>query len=465
MINEEWTRLVTTDKPHPAETAFVAGYLGHARDLPDRLAAYLAAHPEDPRAPAVKAIILVTLARAELLPMARESAAEAHKRLMANTFSLRDAAFVEAAQQASLGLWREAIRALDRASFLDPEDALPVKMGHALRFMLGDAAGMLSAVEESLSRMSLSNPHRGFLLGCKAFALEENGHYGRAETAGREGLSLRPDDAWGLHAVSHVHEMTGRVNEGIEWIEGHQETIRGANNFAGHLYWHLALFHLEQDNAAKALALYDAEVRRERTDDFRDIANAASLLMRLELDGHPVGSRWEELADLAEKRMSDRILLFADLHYALALMGAGRKTKALQFARTIRDHRPGPFAQEAVWDAAGQRLGAGLAAFLEGDAQNAFEMLAPLSRPAQCLGGSHAQRDIIEQITVEAGLRAGAEQAVRSRLLTRLSSRGGHNRFAETRLARLLNRRSPGRGVLGLIAALTHGRDPAAHHA
>lgn len=452
-------------KPASAECAFVTAYLGHARDLPDRLAAYLEANPENPRAPAVKAIILVTLARSELLPTARDCAAEAQRRLSAGPLSLADAAFVEAAQQASLGLWRQAIRALDRASFLDPEDALPVKMAHALRFMLGDAQGMLAAIEDSLARMSLTNPHRGFLLGCKAFALEETGHYLRAEQVGREALSLRPDDAWGLHAVSHVHEMTGRVREGIDWIASHDSTIRGANNFAGHLYWHLALFHLEQNNAAEALALYDAEIRREPTDDFRDIANAASLLMRLELEGHAVGNRWEELADKAEARMGDRTLLFADLHYALALMGAGRRGKAIRFARAIRDHRPGPFAQEAAWDLAGQRLGAGLAAFLEGDAGRAFEHLAPLARPAQSIGGSHAQRDILEQITVEAGLRAGADHAVRQRLLARLAGRGGHNRFAETRLARLAQRRKPDRGVLGLISALTLARDPAAHHA
>jgi tetratricopeptide (TPR) repeat protein len=448
-----------------AESRFVTACLGHARDLPDRLADYLAASPDHPRPHAVKAIILVTLARAELLPLARDCAAEAQKRLQAGGFLPGDAAFVEAAQQASLGLWREAIRALDRASLLDPDDALPVKMAHGLRFMLGDARGMLTAIEESLARMGLSNPHRGFLMGCKAFALEETGQYLRAEIAGREALALRPDDAWGLHAVSHVHEMTGRVRDGIDWIEAHAATIRGANNFAGHLYWHLALFHLEQDNAAAALALYDAEIRRERTDDFRDIANAASLLMRLELMGHAVGQRWEELADKAEARMGDRVLLFADLHYALALMGAGRKAKALQFARSIRDHRPVPFAQEAAWITAGQRMGAGLSAFIEGDAAVAFEALAPLAGPARSLGGSHAQRDILEQITIEAGLRAGADQAVQKRLLARLALRGGQNRFAETRLARLTHRQKPGRGVLALLSALTLGRNPAAHHA
>jgi hypothetical protein len=40
------------------------------------------------------------------------------------------------------------------------------------------------------------------------------------------------------------------------------------------------------------LDLYDTEIRAERTDDYRDISNATSLLMRLELDGIEVGDRW-----------------------------------------------------------------------------------------------------------------------------------------------------------------------------
>ena len=75
-----------------------------------------------------------------------------------------------------------------------------------------------------------------------------------------------------------------------------------------------------------ALALYDAEIRAEKTDDYRDISNAASLLSRLELEGVDVGDRWEELAVLAEKRTEDGCLAFADLHYMLALCGGRRDT-------------------------------------------------------------------------------------------------------------------------------------------
>jgi tetratricopeptide (TPR) repeat protein len=448
-----------------ARDAFTTAYLAHAKDVPQRLSAFLAAEPANPRGPAARAILLTTLARAELAEPARIAAEEAAALLAAGQFSLADVAFVEAARHAAFGLWREAIGALELANRLDPSDTLSVKMVHGLRFMLGDAPGMLHSIEASLARLPRDHAHRGFLMGCRAFALEETGRYAEAERTGLRAIELRPDDAWGLHAVSHVHEMTGRIEHGIALIESHEEVVRASNNFGGHLFWHLALFRLERGEIGEAIALYDREIRREKTDDFRDIANAASLLMRIELMGHAVGDRWEELADKAEARIDDRSLLFADMHYALALMGAGRIGKARRLAHSMSTLAPRPLAQEPAWQAAGSAIGRGLEAFIVGDMSNAFSALSSLKRPAQSIGGSHAQRDILEQITIEAGLRAGADGAVRQRLGDRLAARGGHNFFAETKLARLTQKAKPGRGVMSLVAAIAHGRDPAGHHA
>lgn len=444
---------------------FVSAYLGHKQDVARRLADFIAAEPANPRGPAARAILLATLARSELADPSQASASESARLLAEGAFSLADRAFVEAASHASTGLWREAIAALDRATRLDPSDTLSIKMSHALRFMLGDVKGMLGTIEWSLARLPRDHTHRGFLLGCRAFALEENGHYAEAERSGREAIQLRPDDAWGLHAIGHVYEMTGRIDDGIRLIESHESTIRGANNFGGHLFWHLALFRLEQGDIAAALALYDREIRREKTDDFRDIANAASLLMRIELLGHPVGNRWDELADKSEERIDDRSLLFADLHYILALMGSGRQSKAQKLAKSMQILAPRSFAQEPAWHQAGMTIGAGLSAFIDGDMSKAYSYLVDLKLPAQVIGGSHAQRDILEQITIEAGLHAGAESEISARLSRRLAMRGGVNRFAETRLAKLATKARPRRGLAQILAALSGGHDPVGHHA
>ncbi|MFB2351867.1 hypothetical protein, partial [Priestia megaterium] len=75
-------------------------------------------------------------------------------------------------------------------------------------------SGMRRSIETVLPSYGADHPALGYALGCHAFALEETGDYTRAEREGRRAVSLAADDAWGLHAVAHVFDMTGRAAEG-----------------------------------------------------------------------------------------------------------------------------------------------------------------------------------------------------------------------------------------------------------
>lgn len=432
----------------------VEAFLAHGKETPDLLQRFITEEPENPRGPATRALMLTLLARHELHRPAQEAAATALALLAGQKVSRGQRAFVEAASAAAHGAWWAALDLLEIAIAENPVDTLAAKLSHNLRFMLGDKAGMLCSIERVLKHLPSGHPHRGFLTGCHAFALEESGDYTRAEAVGRNAVALESRDAWGLHAVSHVHEMTGRTEDGIRWIEGSEAAFRHCNNFGGHLFWHLALFKLEKGAVGEVLDLYDGHIRREQTDDFRDIANGASLLMRLELYGHTVGARWEELADKAEARINDRSLIFADLHYMLALIGGGRREAAGQLARSIAEVPASVGAQNLIAQRAGRGTAKGLLAFADGDMGRAVDCLAGSRRMRGGMGGSDAQRDIFDMVMIEAGLQAGEDRLVRSILSERLAARGGHNRFAEARLARLGRSASPARGALSLKAAL-----------
>jgi hypothetical protein len=187
-----------------------------------------------------------------------------------------------------------------------------------------------------------------------------------------------------------------------------------------------------------ALGLYDAQIRHDRTDDYRDIANATSLLMRLELEGIGVGKRWQELADLAENRTGDGCLVFADLHYMLALTGDNRPMACAALAsRFARDAKRDGEMNQRVADPGIAAL-SGLNAFAEGRYDTAFRNLLAARRFMQSIGGSHAQRDVFERVTIDAGLRAGRTGETAALLADRQRRRGGHeDRFAATRFASL----------------------------
>ncbi|RMH51235.1 MAG: tetratricopeptide repeat protein [Alphaproteobacteria bacterium] len=423
------------------------GFLAHAASTAAALERVLAAAPDFALGHAARGLFLLLLARRELLPEAWACL----RRARAGVADARAGHHIRALRAALGGRLRAAADILDDALAIWPTDALAMKLVQALRFMAGDRAGMRASLE-SIAPQWQDHPLRGYLMGCMAFALEEAGDWRRAEALGREGLALAPDDAWGLHAVAHVMDMTGRPGDGIAWLGAQPERWAHCNNFGYHVWWHLALFHLDSGARDAALALYDRRVRPEPTDDFRDIANAASLLMRFEIEGVPTGRRWEELADLAARRIDDGMLVFADLHYLLALLRAGRAAEAdALVARIARDAAsPGGHEQHEVAALAGLPLARGLKLFRDGAFGAALRQLRAGLARQQALGGSHAQRDLFWRLTVEAALRAGDVTAAAALLAERGLARGSADPYTRRCMARIAARR---RALAGVAAA------------
>ncbi|HEU0221571.1 MAG TPA: tetratricopeptide repeat protein [Paracoccaceae bacterium] len=418
-------------------------FLAHGAATPVHLGAVLEAEPAFALGQAAKGLFLILLARSELMP----AAALALHAAEAGEADAREAQYVYALRAALAGRMTLAVTILDQVLEVWPRDALAMKVGHALRFMLGDPRGMLASLD-GIAPVWNDHPMRGYLLGCRAFALEETARYGEAEASGRAGLELAPDDAWGLHAVAHVHDMTGRAAEGVRWLAGRAAQWAHCNNFGFHVWWHLALFHLDRGAYGPALQLYDRKVRPQPTDDFRDIANAASLLLRLEFEGVDVGERWEELAGLAAARVDDGALVFADLHYQMALIRAGRTAEAEALAlRLARDAGELRHDQHEVAALSGAAMARGLLQFRDGCYGLALASLRAGLRELQCIGGSHAQRDVFQRLTIEAALRAGDMGAAEELLTQRRLARGAEDGYMRRCLARIESRRETMRAV------------------
>lgn len=410
-----------------AWNATQSAFLAHGAATPQTLAVTLNATPEFALGHAAKGLFYLLLGRAELVPAA-QLALEAAR---AGSADSREAVYVRALRAALQGRLSLAADMLDDLLAIWPRDALAMKLVHALRFISGDAVGMRASLEAIAPQWD-DHPLRGYLMGCQAFALEETGEYAQAERVGRAGLELAPDDAWGLHAVAHVHDMTGRAAEGVRWLAGKSGHWAHCNNFGYHVWWHLALFHIDRGATGPALELYDRKIRPAPTDDFRDIANAASLLMRLEIEGVDVGSRWEELAELSAARRDDGVLVFADLHYQIALVRAGRRADATALAdRMARDAGLLLHDQHEVAAICGLGVARGLLEFRDGAYAEALARLRPALNELARIGGSHAQRDVYWRLTVEAALRAGKTTVARELLEQRKVARGAEDGYTQ----------------------------------
>ena len=423
----------------------VRAFLAHGTATPQHLGAVLTAEPDFAMGYAAKGLFSLMMGRAEMWQVAEDARTAAHSARAAGPITQREEWWIIALDRWLADSPTGAVAAMEHVLDVCPEDTISAKVSHAIRFILGDATGMRASVERLLPAYGADHPLRGYILGCHAFTLEETGEYSAAEHAGRTGLIHAPDDAWGLHAVTHVHDMRAQPDKGIKLIEENPAAWERSNNFRYHVWWHKALLHLDRGELDVALALYDDQIRADKTDDYRDISNATSLLMRLELEGMNVANRWDELGALSANRIDDGCVVFADLHYQLALAGAGN-TAANQAmtARFAHDAQQSGDMAARVTNPGVAAL-AGLNAFSEARYGDAFVQLAAARPCMQSIGGSHAQRDVFERMTIDAGLRAGHFDATESILLERLALRAGHeDRFTATRFARLADvRRIP----------------------
>jgi len=286
----------------------------------------------------------------------------------------------------------------------DPRDVLALQVAHALDYLAGDAARMHQALSAALAHWSDALPGYHAVLAMHAFGLEECGEYGRAEEFALRALERNPRDARAHHVLVHVFEMTGRTERGLSWMADHLPHWAHGTSVATHCWWHMALFQIARGRTDLALALYDRNLRAGRSMAVADLIDASALLWRIALPGTDVGDRWGELAAGWAAHIGDGFCTFSDLHAMMAFVGANdpRRVQALLgdlSARQFSGTRHGQTTRTI-----GLPAGRALWAFGREDYSTAAELLGMLPDVAHRLGGSQAQRNIL-QLTLREALR------------------------------------------------------------
>jgi hypothetical protein len=176
------------------------------------------------------------------------------------------------------------------------------------------------------------------------------------------------------------------------------------------------------------LDLYDRRFRdlaapltKAQPDLYIDVQNAASMLLRLELQGVDVGGRWDEIADKAEARVGDCLSAFTLPHWMMALAATGRDQTArrmLDGMRAFGDHdgTVGRIVRRVAIPVCEAVL-----AHRRGQFSAVVDLMRPVLDAMPMLGGSHAQQDVLHQLFLDAALKAGREQDAGA-MLTRLAA-------------------------------------------
>jgi hypothetical protein len=180
-----------------------------------------------------------------------------------------------------------------------------------------------------------------------------------------------------------------------------------------HISWHVALFALMVGDTERAWQVYDAQVHPGGAwgPALNVATDAPAFLWRAELAGHARRpALWKDVHDYARKTFPKAGVAFVDVHRALAHVAVGD-----------HDGLAGIVSELGQRIAAGRspagdvvpRLATGLAAYERGDWSAAVAVLEPALAETVRIGGSRAQRDLVENTLLAAYLKAGREADAR----------------------------------------------------
>ena len=369
---------------------------------------------------------LAHAARARLHAMRSEGALAKEGIAVAATLAARRGTERERSHVAALflavnGRSAEALEAVRAHADAWPRDVV------VLSLPLG-AFGLLAfsgRADHDQARVDLCERHAGqfapddwWFLTYRGWSHAENGNvaYGRDLT--QRGFDLRPQNANAAHALSHAMYEGGAGAEADKLIAGWLPGYDRSGILHGHIAWHAALAALEHGDTERALAIYGEHVQPSVSagNAVNVVSDTASFLWRLQAYGHQVpDGLWQAAATYATPSFPDAGFAFADVHMALLAAATGdkdaveRRISALMGMIEAGTLSAGPVVP-AICRAA--------LAFADGDHAGCARILEPVAAEVVRVGGSGAQRELMDDMLLLSLMRSG-EAAKAGALLDR----------------------------------------------
>jgi tetratricopeptide (TPR) repeat protein len=347
------------------------------------------------------------------------------RRLVGERGTARERSHVEAM---ALALEGQPAKALAQAlAHLDgwPRDApvLSLLLGAYGLYAFSGRADHNQARVDICARVASHYGDDWWFIAYFGWAQVENGDVRAGRPMTERALAIRRENANAVHALSHAMFEDGAIEEaeGLlgDWLPAYDR----AGWLHAHLSWHQALLALERDDAARAFAIYRDRIQPKVNSaaPMPVLADAASLLWRLGLAGHAAPQEaWDDAATFADRHFAQAGLPFADVHVALIAAAAGNRAGIeARIGDMERRLGQGALPQGPV----APMLCRAIASFADGDHAGCVRLLEPVADEVVRIGGSHAQREVIEDTLLVALMRAGEPAKARALLDARLHRR------------------------------------------
>jgi len=365
----------------------------------------------------------IGLARARFLkadvPAAREAAACARK--LAEAGTPRERSAVNAIALAIEGKVPDSLTATRTHVAEHPRDAMVLSPATGVFGLIG-FSGRPEREAELYELLQPLAPHYGedwWFDSMLAFAACESGRLDEAWRLIERSMTAFPRSAHGAHVKAHVLYEMGEARKGLDYLDAWMPAYAKEGLMHCHLSWHVALFALAAGERERAWRAYRAGTHPGGSwgPPLNVVSDAASFLWRAQLLGESAPPElWREAREYALKAFPKAGVPFADVHTAVSCAASG-DFSALQRLITEMNERlaAGKLAPGGVVP----MLAEGFGAYARKDWNAAIGFFEQALPETVRIGGSRAQRDLVERTLADAYRKAGREADARSLLARR----------------------------------------------
>ncbi len=267
-------------------------------------------------------------------------------------------------------------------------------------------AGVTTVPAEAWALVEHCAPAYGddwWFTGLLAFVRQEQGRFDEAMDLSCLSLDVEPGAGHSAHARAHAHYETADHADGLRWMDSWIHGAGSQVDSLSHFSWHAAMHELSLGDLDAVRRRYETELRPHPAMGCRTLVDTGSLLWRWALTP---GSGSVPGMDEVLRVVDDALLAtpptpFMALHAAVALCAAEDADGLATLARSCAGRADATHREVAA------PLARALRRLVLGDPSGAADDLAALDRQTWRLGGSDAQREVVEETRICALLRAG----------------------------------------------------------
>lgn len=290
-----------------------------------------------------------------------------------------------------------------------PKDVLIAQMCTSVFGLIG-FSGLPGREAEQLAYLTRLAPHYQddwWYRAQLAFAQLEVGQLDLAQANIDASLETNPDSAHSAHIRAHLYYEALEDEEGLRYLTEWWGRYDRSAVLHNHISWHVGLWSLETGDLDQMWKVLDADIAPDHSlgPPLNVLTDNAALLFRAELAGVDVPiERWKALSAYAQARFPNPGLCFADIHAAIA-HARGGATEALS---AIIDGAAGPAADLT------RTLSTAYREMEDGHYSRAADLFAEGMHDHARIGGSNAQRDLVDFSLAACLVRDGRPQEART---------------------------------------------------